>query len=179
MFWITSNLQRVPLMPQSHPTTGPVRFLSPVRCIARKAEWSTRRTFTPVLSSWSHQITRPVRFDTAVHLRFHRIIRRTPCGPLAMPVWASNGLRTEISQVYHSLRDLYGARAGPTRVPYGHVRELTQPEFVKKKKKKIPCRRRVWPYGPVRHPYGARTGCSGAVYELQTPKAVVSLKCMH
>ena len=37
------------LMPQSHPTTGPVRFLSPVRFLALKAEWSARRNFTSVL----------------------------------------------------------------------------------------------------------------------------------
>ena len=42
------------VMPQSHPTTGPVRFLSPVRFLARKAEWSARRNFTSVLFSWSH-----------------------------------------------------------------------------------------------------------------------------
>ena len=44
-------------MPQSHPTTGPVRFLSPVRFFARKAESSARRIFTSVL--WSHQATGP------------------------------------------------------------------------------------------------------------------------
>ena len=42
------------LMPQSHPTTGPVRILSPVRFLARKAEWSARTNFTSVLFSWSH-----------------------------------------------------------------------------------------------------------------------------
>ena len=30
------------VMPQSHPTTGPIQFLSPVRFLARKAEWSAR-----------------------------------------------------------------------------------------------------------------------------------------
>ena len=66
------------LMPQSHPTTGPVRFLSPVRFLARKAQWGACRNFTPVLYSWSHQATGPARLDTAVLLWFDRIIRRTP-----------------------------------------------------------------------------------------------------
>ena len=39
------------LMPQSHPTTGPVRFLAPVRFLSCKAELSARRNFTPVLFS--------------------------------------------------------------------------------------------------------------------------------
>ena len=55
-------------MPQSHPTTDPERFLSPVRYLARKAEWSARRNFTSVLFSWSHQATDPVRLDTTVYL---------------------------------------------------------------------------------------------------------------
>ena len=41
-------------LPQSHPTTGPIRFLSPVRFLARKAEWSAHKNFTSVLFSWSH-----------------------------------------------------------------------------------------------------------------------------
>ena len=48
----------VPYLPEvEHPTTGPVRFLSPVRFLARKAEWSARRNFTSVLFPWSHQAT--------------------------------------------------------------------------------------------------------------------------
>ena len=92
------------LMPQSHPTTGPIRFLSPVRFLAREAEWSTRRNFTLVLFSWSHQATGPIWFDAGVHLWFDRIIRRTPHGSRAMPVRASNGHRTGISNVFHILR---------------------------------------------------------------------------
>ena len=48
------GLLKLSVMPQSHPTTDPVRFLSPVRFLARKAEWSARRNFTSVLFSWSH-----------------------------------------------------------------------------------------------------------------------------
>ena len=52
----------------------------------------------------------------------------------------------------------YGTRAGPARHPYGHVRELTQPELAK-----ILHRRRIWPYrahtGPLRPPHGLFTGC--------------------
>ena len=105
------------IMPQSHPTTGPVRFLSPVRFLARKAEWSARRNFTSVLFSWSHQATGPVRLDTAVHLWFGRMIRRTPRVPRTMPVRASCGPRKGIFNVFHILRGPYGAREGPARVP--------------------------------------------------------------
>ena len=48
-------------MPQWHPTMGPIRFLAPVRFLARKAKWSACRNFTLVLFSWSHQATGPVR----------------------------------------------------------------------------------------------------------------------
>ena len=68
------------LMPQWHQTTDPVRFLVHVLFIARQAEWSVRRNFTPVLFS---------RLARAVHLWFDRIIRMTPHGPRAMPAWKS------------------------------------------------------------------------------------------
>ena len=96
------------IMPQSHPTTGPVRFLSPVRFLARKAEWSARRNFTSVLFSWSHQATGPVRLDTAVHLWFGRMIRRTPRVPRTGPA-------RESSMFFIS----YGARTGPVMDPQG------------------------------------------------------------
>ena len=50
----TDSIFPLLVMPQSHPTTDPVRFLSLVRFLARKAEWSARRNFTSVLFSWSH-----------------------------------------------------------------------------------------------------------------------------
>ena len=55
------TLTYAPVMPQSHPTTDPVRFLTPVRFLARKTERSANRNFTSVLFSWSHQATGPVR----------------------------------------------------------------------------------------------------------------------
>ena len=100
----------IPLLPQSHQTTGPVRFLSPVRFLARKAEWSARRNFT---FSWSHQATGPVRLDTAVHIWLGRMIRGTPW----VPVRASCGPRKGIYNVFHILRDPCGTRAGPARMP--------------------------------------------------------------
>ena len=152
------------LMPQSHPTTGPVRFLSPVRFLAHKAEWSARRNFTSVLFSWSHQATGPVRLDTAVHLWFGRMIRRTPRVPRAMPVRASCGPRTGIFNTFRILRDPYGARTGPARVhPCGQVRQLTQPELAK-----IPHGCRIWSYG-------ARTGCSRADYNIKPRTGPVNL----
>ena len=47
-----------------------------------------------------------------------------------------------------------GTRNGAVRYPYGHVRELTQPEF-----EKIPHGRRMWPYGPLVVPHGLFMGC--------------------
>ena len=150
-------------MPQSHPTTGPVRFLSPVRFLARKAEWRAHRNFTSVLFLKSHQATGPIQLDMAVYLWFGWKIRRTPRVHRAMSIRASYGPWMGIFSAFHILRDQYGARAWPARVPcsafYGHIRELTQPELVK-----ISHRRRIWPY--VRAPCGPRTGCSRAVYVL-------------
>ena len=105
------------VMPQSHPTTVPVRFVSFGRFLARKAEWSARRNFTSVLFPWSHQATGPVRPDTSAYLWFGWMIRRTLRVPRAMPVRASCGPRTGIFNVFRILRDPYGARAGPARVP--------------------------------------------------------------
>ena len=72
----------------------------------------------------------------------------TPRVPRAVPVRASYGPRTGIFNVFHILRDPCGTRKGAVRRPYGHARELTQPELAK-----IPHGRRILPYGP-------RTGCS-------------------
>ena len=142
------------LMPQSHPTTGPVRFLSPVRFLARKAEWSARRNFTSVLFSWSHQATDPVRLDTALYLWFGWIIRMTPRVPRAVPVQASYGPRTGIFNVFHILRDPYG----PVRDPQGC---RTAPLRTRKgidttRIGKNPARAS---YFAVRFPHGLFTGC--------------------
>ena len=146
------------VMPQSHPTTGPVRFLSPVRFLARKAEWSARRNFTSVLFSWSHQARGPVRLDTAVYWWFGWIIRMTPRVPRAGIVRAPYGNLQCFAYPTGPVRGPCGTRKGSVRRPYGHARELTQPELAK-----IPHGRRILPYGAVRAPYGARTGCSRAV----------------
>ena len=89
-----------PVIPQSHPTVGPIRFLSPVRFLACKAEWSARRNFTSVLFSWSHQATGPIWLDTAVQIWFSGIIRRTPRVPCVMPLqkeinWLPDGYQLE------------------------------------------------------------------------------------
>ena len=109
------------LMPQSHPTTGPVRFLSPVRFLARKAEWSARRNFTSVLFPWSHQATGPVRLDTSaicILLVWLNNFQDSQV-PRAMHVQASYGPRSGIFNVFHILQDPYGTRAWPARVPHG------------------------------------------------------------
>ena len=83
--------------------------------------------------------------------------RRTPRVHRAMPVRASYGPCKGIFNVFHILRDPCGTRKGTVRHPYGHVRELMQPELTK-----IPHRRRIWPHGlfsgclGYQNPYGAR-----------------------
>ena len=78
----------------------------------------------------------------------------TPCDARVGTVWA----RTGIFNVFHILRGPCGTQKGPARHPYGHVRELTQPELAK-----IPPGRRIWPYGartdPLRSPLGLFMGC--------------------
>ena len=118
----------LPVLSQSHPTTGPVRFSSPVWFLARKAEWSARGNFTSVLFPWSHQATGPVRLDTAAYLLwFGWIIRRTPRVPRAMPVLAPHGNLQCFSYPTGPVRGPCVTHKGAVRRPYAHVRELTQP----------------------------------------------------
>ena len=105
-------------MPQSHPTTGPARFLSPARFLARKAKWSAHRNFRSVLFLWSHQATGPVWLDTAVH---GWIIRRTPWLSCAMPVQHHTGLTQESSMFFIS----YETCAGPSRVPHNTLADTS------------------------------------------------------
>ena len=153
------------LIPQSHPITGPARF-STRTIFDRKVQWSARRNFTPLLFSWSHQATGPVRLDTSVHLWFDRIIRRTPHALRAMPVRASHGPRTGITNVFHIQRTPCGTRKGAVRHPY--VTDRT--EFAK-----ISHGRRIWPEGAHTRPFAVRTVCSRAIYDLQTRTGPVSL----
>ena len=134
-----------------------MRFLSPVRFLARKAEWHARRDFTSVLFSCSNHATGPVRLDTAVHLWFGRMIRRTPRVYRAGPARESSMFFISCGTRTRPVRDPQGRRTTP---PYGHVREFLQPELTK-----IPHGRRIWPYGPLtvplRSPHGLFTGCLG------------------
>ena len=152
-------------MPQSHPTTGPVRFLTPVRFLARKAEWSARRNFTPVLLLWSHQATGPVRLDTAVHLCFDQIILRIHMDPVRCPYGHRTGPARESQMFFIS----YGIHTGPVRDPQGcrtaplRARKGIDTTIIcKKSRTGVVCDRT----GPVRALCGPRTGCSRAVYNL-------------
>ena len=144
-----------PVMSQSHPTMGPRTILAPVRFLAHKAEWSTRRNFTPVLFSWSNQALDPARFDTAVHLWFDRIIRRTPQLPRAMPVLAYSACPTRESLMFFIS---YVTRAGPVQDPQEcHTAPLRTGKAIDTTRiYKNPAR---GPYGPLKAPYGLLTDC--------------------
>ena len=152
-------------MPQSCPTTGPVRFLAPYDFLpVRPSE--AHRNFTLVLFLWSHQATAPIRLDTALHLWFDQIIHRTPHGPHAMPTRASYGSHMGICNVFHILRAPRGTCKGDVQHPYGHLRELTQPEFAYPRAS----------YVAVRGPYGPLTTSTQAVHALfKTSKPVWGL----
>ena len=102
-------------MPQSHPSTGPVRFLSSVRFPARKAEWSARRNFSSVLFPWSHQATGPERPDTSAYFCFGWIIRnvfhilRYPYGARAWP--CSTGRRCHCARTAYGKMNIYAVRS--------------------------------------------------------------------
>ena len=141
-------------MPQSHPTAGPVRFLSPVRFLARKAEWSARRNFTSVLFPWSHQATGPVRLDTAAYLWFGWIIRRTPRVPRAMPVWAPHGNLKCFSHPTGPVRGPCVTRNGVVRGPSDTQGYWHNHNWQKSRTGVVFGRT-----GPVRSPHGLFTGC--------------------
>ena len=114
----------------------------------------------------------PVRLGTAVHLWFGRMIHRTPRVTRAMPVRASCGPNKGIFNVFHILRGPCGTRKGAVRHPYGHARELIQPELTK-----IRHGRRIWPYGaptgPLRSPHGLFTGCLWYQNPYRAPKFIM------
>ena len=80
----------------------------------------------------------------------------TPCGARAGIVRAPQENLQCFSYPTGPVRGPCGTRKGAVQQPYGHVRELTQPELAK-----LPHGRRIWPYG-------ARTGPAGAVHGLST-----------
>ena len=103
-------------------------WFSPVRFLARKAEWSACKNFTLVLFSWSHQSTGRVWLDTAVHLWFDRIIRyRTRTGPVRdlQGCCCTAFLRTRkgfyASRIFENRCCIcpYGALMSPSRSPHG------------------------------------------------------------
>ena len=145
MMWAQCSV--IWFMPQSHPTKGPVRFLSPVRFLARKAEWSARRNFTSVLFPWSHQATGIVRLWHVCILMVWLNNSKDPTGiPCSYPTGPVRG-----PCVTHK---------GAVRRPYGQVREFDTTIIGKNPV------RAYGRTGPVRAPYGPRTGCSRAVYNL-------------
>ena len=118
----------------------PRTILAPVRFLARKAEWSDRRNFTPVLFSWSHRSTGPGGLQTAEYLWFDWIIRRLPL--------RAYGPCTGISHVFHIIRDLTGQVRGPQecRIVPLRTRKRTDRTRIWKNLARAPCGHS--PYGP-------------------------------
>ena len=134
-------------MPQSHPKTGPVRFLSPMRFLARKAEWRTRRNFTSVLSRGHIRLRTPYALARLYTYGLAEWCAGLHGYPVRCPYRHRAGPALESSMFS------YPTRKGAVRHPKGHVRKLIQPEL-----KKIPLGRRIWPCGartgPLRSPHG-------------------------
>ena len=149
-----------PLMPQSHPTKGPVRLLSPVRFLARNGGWHARRNFTSVLFSWSQQATgygpRTTWYGCTLMVWSNdsQDSTGTPCDARTGIVRTPQGNLQCFSYPTGPVWVPCGTRKGAVRHPYGHVRELIQPELTK-----ILHGRRIWQYG-------ARTVPARAVHGL-------------
>ena len=150
-------------MPQSHPTTGPVRFISPVRFLARKTEWRARRNFTSVLFSWSHHATVPyglTRLCTYGLVEWFAGLPgysvRCPCGHGTGPARESSMFFTSCETRTGPMRDPQGRRTTPLRTRKGI--DATRID-------KILHGRPIWPYGArtgaLRSPHGLLTGCLG------------------
>ena len=83
---------------------------------------------------------------------------QNPHGPRAVPIRASYGPRTWISNVLRTLRGPHGARAGPARVPYGALTGTLRNwhnHNLQKSRTGVVCGRT----GPVRASHGLFTGC--------------------
>ena len=150
-------------MPQSHPTTGPVRLLSPVRFLARKG-----------------RVKRPKEFYvSAVLVVISGYGPRTTWHGCILIVWLNNsqdstgttyGHRTGLtglnlqcfSYPVGPVRGPCVTRKGAVRRPYWHVRELTQLHNLQNSRTGV----LFGHTGPIQAPYGPHTGCSRAVYDL-------------
>ena len=131
-------------MPQSHPTTGPVRFLSPVQFLARKAEWRASRNLR--------------RCCSRGHIR---LWARTAWHSCTLMVWSndSKGIPCDAREP-SMFFILYGTRTGPVQDPQGCC---TTPLRTRKgidttRIDKNPARAS---YLAVRGPHWLFTGCLG------------------
>ena len=95
---------------QSHPTTGPVRFIAPV--FARKRPSEAPVTILRRCCYRGHIRLRAPYGCTRLYtyLWCDRIILMTPHGPRIQPTRASFGTRTGISNVFHIHTGPYGHR---------------------------------------------------------------------
>ena len=137
------------LMPQSHPTTGPVRFLSPVRFLPVRPSEAPVGIIRRCCSCGHIRLRAPYGLT---HLWFGWIICRTPWLPCAVPVRASCGHRKGIFNVFSyptgPVRDPQGCRTAPLRTRKGIDTTIIC---------KNPARASHLAVGA---PYGPLTGCS-------------------
>ena len=73
---------------------------------------------TQELFSWSHQAAVPVRLDTAVHLKFDRIIRKAPL-LTRKGIDTTRFCKNPARASYTAVQGPYGPLAAPTRTVYG------------------------------------------------------------
>ena len=146
-------------MPQSHPTTDPVRFLPPVRFLAR----NLRPSEAPVgilrrCCSRGHIRLRP---RTAWHVCILKVWLNNSQDCTGTPCGRRTGPARESSMFFIS----YGTRTGPVRDPQGC---RTAPLWTRKIiVTAMIGNNPAWAsYLAVRDPYGTRTGCSRAVCNL-------------
>ena len=140
-------------MPQSHPTTVPVRFLALVQFLAGKAEYEFYAVAVPVVTSGYGPHTAWHVCTLMVWSNNSQDSTWTPCDARVDALRDPHGNPQCVSYLTGPVRGPYGIHNGAIRHPYGHVRELRQPEFTK-----IPHERRIWPYGVRASPLQSRQG---------------------
>ena len=118
-------------MPQSYPTTGPARFLSPIRFLARKAEWSAVGILRRCCSRGHIRLRAPYDLTRLYAYGLvewfagsYGFLVRCPYGHRAGPARESSRLFVSYGFRAGSVRDSQGCRTAPLRT--GKVIDTTR-----------------------------------------------------